>query len=316
MRTIRLNAQRFAITAWMLCAMLPAMGLAQTENVAGSKTENFEGAPAVDVLGAHDNAGRGCASCHVPHSAALSDQGFANHLLWGPPGAPDYGHQVQFVGPKGVVDLAPANLLTGDAEVSGVILCVSCHDGNVTPQNMMASRSYAQRIGLQPFIRGIPRPTLLGDELAAQFKIDHPLGQGTNIPLGSGLEFVNGKFAVEPNSPYERFVQSYGWPSLAPVQRSNPYGIDREGQPYIVCTTCHNQHAMSLYASRPGDPIAGNNSGQLYTTFFFVNGPYNPNPTVTENLEFSATSSMQFCRQCHFDLSNEGNNSVTPTIFN
>jgi hypothetical protein len=277
-----------------------------------SQSVEFSGPPAVDVLGAHDNAGRGCASCHVPHSGALSSDA-GTVWLWGATAAPEYGRAIPFQSQGSVVEVTAVTFATGDAEVSGIIVCVSCHDGNVTPQNMMASRSYAQRIGLQPFVPGVRTPTMLGDDLAAQFKIDHPLGQGTNIPLGSGLAFVNGKFEVEPDSAYARFVKSYGWPSLAPAQRSSPYGVDREGQPYVVCTTCHNQHAMSVFASRPGDAIEGDDSGRLYTTFFFVNGPYDP--TIHPKVSYSPTSSMQFCRQCHFDLSNEAHNTEAPTVF-
>ena len=36
----------------------------------------------------------------------------------------------------------------GSQEVGGILLCLSCHDGNVTPTNMMANQSYEQRIGL------------------------------------------------------------------------------------------------------------------------------------------------------------------------
>jgi len=69
-----------------------------------------------------------------------------------------------------------------------------------------------------------------------------------------------------------------------------------------------------LYASRPGDPIAGDTSGRYYTTFFFVNGPYNPD--ITRAAERNPSSGMQFCRQCHFNISNEGNNSdFIPTLF-
>jgi cytochrome c553 len=273
-----------------------------------SQSAEFTGPPAVDVLGAHDGGGRGCATCHITHGASSTDA-----TLWGAQTAPDYGPEIQLEGPKGTASVAPADFVIGEAEVSGVILCVSCHDGNVTPQNMMASRSYAQRMGLFPFVRGIPTPTLLGDELASQFRIDHPLGQSAVIPVGDGLEFTNGKFSVKPNSAYARFVQSYGWPSLAPVQRSNPYGVSRAGQPYLVCTTCHNQHAMSFYAPSPGDAIAGDSTGRVYTTFFFVNGPYNP--YADQNLNFSPNSSMQFCRQCHFNYSNEGNNTTSATLF-
>ena len=53
-----------------------------------------------------------------------------------------------------------------------------------------------------------------------------------------------------------------------PGQRSNV--------PYMVCTTCHDQHSMNVYSVvGAGNPIAGNAAG-TYAKYFFINGPYNP----------------------------------------
>lgn len=214
-----------------------------------------------------------------------------------------------------LIEAAPATLTTSESEVSGILLCLSCHDGNITPQNMMAGQSYEQRVGLRPVIRGLaPVPTLVGNELVESVAVDHPLGVDAKIEVGNGLEFVNGAFSVKPGTPYARFVENYGWPTLAPMRRSNPYGIDAEGNPYLVCTTCHNQHAMSVYVAGPESPIQGNREKQDYTTYFFVNGPYDPNIYRTDHR--ISTSNMQFCRQCHFSIANEGNNTTNvPTLF-
>ncbi|HEX8815052.1 MAG TPA: hypothetical protein VF753_06090 [Terriglobales bacterium] len=262
--------------------------------------------PAVDVLGAHDNSGRGCASCHSTHSGDSVTADYAGDF-WGKSGAPDYGRQVLLGGHGKVVEQQVARLRAQPAEINGILMCLSCHDGNVTPQNMMAGKSYEQMVGLIGSARGQRIPTLLGDTLMDRYAVDHPLGVGATIPVGDGLEFASGIFSVVPKTPYAEFVRNYGWPTLAPVQRSNPYGVDREGQPYLLCTTCHNQHAQDVYASRASSPIAGDNGDQLYTTFFFVNGPYNPN--VRDVGSFNTTSNVQFCRQCHFNLANEANNT-------
>ena len=50
----------------------------------------------VDVLGAHQNQGRGCAGCHAPHSGSFgsghggsADSG--SYALWGQDASPLYG---------------------------------------------------------------------------------------------------------------------------------------------------------------------------------------------------------------------------------
>ena len=273
--------------------------------------------PAVDVLGAHSISGRGCLGCHAPHisSPALESGQRGNLPLWGESSAPAYGATLNFGEGGHMIEATPASLTASDSEISGILLCLSCHDGNITPQNMMAGQSYEQRVGLRPSVRRqAPLPTLMGDELAGSLAVDHPLGVDAQIEVGNGLEFADGAFSVKPGTPYAKFVANYGWPTLAPIRRSNPYGIDSEGNPYLVCTTCHNQHAMSVYVARPGSPIKGSSDGQDYTTYFFVNGPYDPN--IYRDGHRISTSNIQFCRQCHFSIANEGNNTTNvPTLF-
>jgi hypothetical protein len=138
----------------------------------------------------------------------------------------------------------------------------------------------------------------------------HPFGVTAVIPAsGNGLIFANGHFSVQPGSAYEKFVHSYGLPALAPGRGRMFYGVNRAGQAFVTCTTCHDQHVMSVYTSKSDNPIGGQFSSKTYAKMFFLSGPYNPNAVVTD-LQ-TASSSVQFCRQCHFNLSNEGNHSYT-----
>src|SRR6516165_1998016 len=94
----------------------------------------------VDVLGAHNNNGRGCAGCHAPHSGAYgsghapkgnaSDTG--NYALWGQDASPLYGQTIAFGDNGSYVETLPASLTAGTADVGGILLCLSCHDGNLT----------------------------------------------------------------------------------------------------------------------------------------------------------------------------------------
>jgi hypothetical protein len=52
----------------------------------------------------------------------------------------------------------------------------------------------------------------------------------------------------------------------------------------------------------------GDGGGKFYATYFFINGPYNPN-LQGKLVSNQAASTTQFCRQCHFGEANEANNT-------
>src|ERR1700687_1759859 len=90
----------------------------------------------VDVLGAHNNGGRGCAGCHQPHSGSFGSgqKGAADsgsYALWGQDASPLYGKTVAFGDGGAFTELLPSGLVDSQ-EVGGILLCLSCHDGNVT----------------------------------------------------------------------------------------------------------------------------------------------------------------------------------------
>jgi hypothetical protein len=277
----------------------------------------------VDVLGAHNNQGRGCAGCHAPHSGSFgSGHGGAAdagaYALWGQDASPLYGKSIAFGDGGSYVEVLPTSIIetaTNGTEVGGILLCLSCHDGQVTQSNMMTNYAYEQRIGLltNTTYGSQKIPTLLGNDgtAAGNYTNDHPVGVQANISTSqNGLVWANNAFTVTPGSAFATFVANYGWPALAPGKWSAPYGVTTTGKPFVACTTCHNQHVMTVYSSSKNSPIAGNAAG-FYATYFFVNGPYNPNlQTYNTN---QAPSTTQFCRQCHFGEANESNNTNTIT---
>jgi hypothetical protein len=279
----------------------------------------------VDVLGAHNNNGRGCAGCHAPHSGAFgsgngvkSGTDAGSYALWGQDASPLYGATVAFGDSGKYTEVLPATITGGSQEVGGILLCLSCHDGNLTPKNMMANQSWEQKVGLltNTAYGAAPIPTLLGNDgtTAGNYNNDHPVGQLALISDMSayGLTFGTGKYNVPTaGSPYAQFVANYGYPALAPGKWSQPFGVTAANKPYVLCTTCHNQHVMTVYTASASSPIAGATTG-YYATYFFVNGPYNMNqagdPTGKQ-----APSTTQFCRQCHFGEANEANNTLNIT---
>ncbi|HXY50614.1 MAG TPA: hypothetical protein VEI01_14260 [Terriglobales bacterium] len=299
----------------------------------------------VDVLGAHNNNGRGCAGCHQPHSGAYgsghtvktgTDTG--NYALWGQDASPLYGQTLAFGDGGNYAEVLPATLTAGTADVGGIMLCLSCHDGTVTNTNMMAGSLYEQTIGLlkNPAYGANPIPTLLGNDkttglgssINSNYNNDHPVGtKATLVSFGSpimgatsGVTFDGTYFQVAAGSQYDTFLANYGAPAIQPGKWGPQYGI-LAGVPYVTCTTCHDQHVMTVYASYIGNKMWGgiqkDGGGKFYTKLFFINGPYNPNVTNASLANGTkAASTTQFCRQCHFGESNEANNTTgITTVF-
>src|SRR6202140_2390671 len=225
----------------------------------------------IDVLGAHNNNGRGCAGCRQPHSGSFGSgqKGAADsgsYALWGQDASPLYGATVQFGDGGSYSEVLPNTISTGSEEVGGILLCLSCHDGNMTAKNMMANQSYEQKIGLltNTAYGKQPIPTLLGNDGSTvnNYENDHPVGQLANIRTGSGLVFDGTKMSVTSGTPYAQFVANYGYPALAPGKYSQPFGVTAGGKPYVLGTTCHNQHVMTVYTSSAASPIANDGGGK------------------------------------------------------
>jgi hypothetical protein len=309
------------------------------------------GLTGVDILGAHQNGGRGCAGCHAPHSGAqggggnsaanavaFNDPLSGTQALFGQDVTPLLGYPITFG--NGYVETLPgegAAYTTQTDELRQITMCLACHDGVVAKGQMMNGQSWEQRMQLLP--KGVygtrPIPTLLGNDSgyggsAAKYGNDHPVGIAANLsqvgvwtnntttsPLTITVDPVNGITNIAPNSPaYFQFATNYGYPALAGSVWS--YGVSipnadtNPGDAFLTCTTCHNQHAMYVYVApagkQSGATIVG---GGYYPTYFFINGPYNPGtPVPNANM---ASSTTQFCRQCHFDTANETYGITTVT---
>ncbi|MBZ5648360.1 MAG: hypothetical protein LAN37_14190 [Acidobacteriia bacterium] len=286
--------------------------------------------PTGDVLGAHQNRGRGCAGCHQPHSGppgsgfATTDPANGNYALWGKDVSVLYGTQIATGDNGAYVQAFTAGMLATprNKEVNGILLCLSCHDGKYTPTNMMVGQSYEQLLGVLPSWYGsAPIPTLLGNDGsgAGNYANDHPVGTAANISdmTAYGLTMttstsksgtVSAVWTVAANSQYDNFMAVYGMPALRSV------GVNSSGKAFVACTTCHNQHIMNVFASGAGTRQIGNDGGgKYYQTFFFVRGPYNPGANTMAG-NGMASSTTQFCRQCHFGDSNEANNAARGAV--
>ena len=66
---------------------------------------------------------------------------------------------------------------------------------------------------------------------------------------------------VTAGTPYGNFVANYGYPALARESGPTPTALTPRAKPYVLCTTCHNQHVMTVYASSAKSPIAEDGGG-------------------------------------------------------
>jgi cytochrome c553 len=295
--------------------------------------------PTVDVQGAHENGGRGCAGCHAPHSGgrgagggaivstAVTGAGTAegDSGLWGTDTAAvtsaagvfnfDGSYTTSLVG----LSWSSGSLYTG------VATCLSCHDGNISKGAMMSGQAYEQSFGLLNFATNVgsngqaatvnlygaaPIPTLLGNDggVAGDYANDHPVGPLANLgkvasaALGNGLTYtVNGTKLTMSVTAGTTYANFVANYGTPAINSlaSNNDGI--AGNLYVVCTTCHNQHTQNVYASSSSKKIAGNAAGH-FATIFYVNGPYNPGAPYDPT---HVPSTNRFCLQCHFSHASE-----------
>jgi hypothetical protein len=266
-------------------------------------------APATDVLGAHLNYGRGCAACHAPHSgvygngqARTADPTSGNVALWGEDVGSLYGKTITSGG-GGYSEVLPTSMSETTTDVSGLLTCLSCHDGNYAEGAMMKNKVYETLPVTYGTVNNIP--TLLGNDgtTTENYLNDHPVGLTAVMGCGGQYNWdctISAAGAVLMTGPASsRFVTDYGF-FVSPGVYNN--------QPVVMCTTCHNQHLMNVVKVTNG-PKSGLPSG-TYATMFFIRAPYNPaSATIGSN------QTAQFCRQCHGGESNEMNNGTAVTTF-
>jgi cytochrome c553 len=258
-----------------------------------------------DVLGAHNVNGRGCIACHAPHSGARgnggSDASTGTELLWGQ----DFINQTyqtydggSFTTPANTDGFTNRTGAGADTDkLYRTSTCLSCHDGAVTVQGMTGHTVET--------VDGVnTAPTFLnqGYSLTNSHPVDIPYLPDAATIGGTTLgdhwpgTITNGRITWDTtNALANNFNNVYGHPASLVAAT--------DGQPYIECTTCHNQHSMSV--ARVRIPSTST-TRRLVPTRFFVKGWY-------DSLNPASNSATQFCRSCHAADSNEayGVNSVT-----
>jgi len=264
--------------------------------------------PSNDILGAHLNYGRGCTACHTPHSgvygngqAKTSGSNAGSEILWGEDVGGLYGKTITTGGGK-FVEVLPTSMSATTPDVKGMLTCLSCHDGNYAQSAMMKNQVYETlpaTYGTQVTV-----PTMIENNGSGggSYINEHPMGLSARVNCGGSTNWdctqANGIVSMK-GANSSRFVTHYGY-FVKPGAYSNTA--------VVVCTTCHNQHAMNVVTVN-SNSASGLPAG-TYATMFFLRGPYNPKDSNP-----MSNQTAQFCRQCHGDLSNEMNGSTAGTVF-
>jgi len=266
-----------------------------------------------DILGAHNGYGRGCVMCHAPHSGALgnglgtsTDPQNGMYALWGQNLTPLFGYSTSFSGDGNKasypVTLPASGTITSAHDANTVILfCLSCHDGVTAVVGMMKG----QTVETLPIVGG-NAPTLLAKAAPTggwAYSNDHPVGPSANVSCNpaatpeTGYNWDctgggNSTTMITPGPNMTTFLKNNPgsfWNSYSPATGKG-YPLATFGTTTVnavTCTTCHNQHSMTVAS------INGNN----YSTMFFINGQYTPLA--------GGNAVAQFCRNCHGGESNE-----------
>lgn len=262
-----------------------------------------------DVLGAHNGYGRGCVMCHAPHSGSLgngkattADPQNGMYALWGQDLTPLFGKTFDFSGDGTAaypVTLPASGTITSAHDANTVILfCLSCHDGVLTSVGMMQGHT----VETLPIVGGTA-PTLLAKAAptaGAAYNNDHPVGGSAVVSCGGQYNWdcSGGGATATPitmnGTASAQFLINY---PASFWNAGNPLATFGTTVNAVTCTTCHDQHSMTVYANPKGN----------YSTMFFIRGQYTPLA--------GGNAVAQFCRNCHGGESNEEHGLMNvPTV--
>ncbi len=114
-------------------------------------------------------------------------------------------------------------------------------------------------------------PTLLGNDgtTAGNYTNDHPVGQNAHLSNMCDLSATVSPVLLA-NSAYSAVTAGHPMRNLLPTtvgqhwllaSRATHLAVNGAGQALRLCTTCHNQHVMTVYTSSAASPIAERRGG-------------------------------------------------------
>jgi len=301
-------------------------------------------APTYDVMGAHENGGRGCAGCHAPHSggrgsggeiiigsgASATGSGTAegDFGLWGTDTNPietGYANVIAFGGGAG----APYNTgslsgLTWNSSpmYQGLVTCLSCHDGNMSKGAMMSGIAYEQAWGLLNFATKAGSngnaaavnlygpnqiPSLLGNDggTVGDYNNDHPCGPLANLGAVFGT-YLSSALQIVTNAKSGKNSVTYinGTPYANFVSGYGMFAISSMAAPSDGLLTDYYITCTTCHNQHVQNVYSGT-AGSTTGTFAKIFYVNGPYNPGAPYTPWFAPSTMRFCQQCHFSYSSE-----------
>src|ERR1039457_1274718 len=102
-----------------------------------------------DNMGAHVNFGRGCSACHIPHTGSIGTSSGATQ-------APAMLRGEYVTGTYSASEDKSFDAAVKKPEQGGLLMCLSCHDGNYAPKSMMKDSVYEAFPSTYGVIAAIP----------------------------------------------------------------------------------------------------------------------------------------------------------------
>jgi hypothetical protein len=328
------------MTLVVLAVMLVA-SVAAAQTYAGNSKGGLTG---IDVLGAHNNGGRGCAGCHAPHSGAAGGGGNAvagakytdtlsgSNALFGQDVSALFGVTLTFATDGGYVEALPgqaAAYTTNTSELRQIMMCLACHDGVIAKGQMMQGTSWEQSNNLLPAGVYGPNgiPTLLGNDNGngntSGYGNDHPVGTAATlgalrlVSAGGGKPTdpltvtMNGTSIATiiptPGSTYANFAANYGYPAIAGSAWDWGFSMPNGStDPSTAFMTCTTCHNQHvMYVyTAPRGKQVGSPIATGNYPTYFFINAPY-NPGAGNSSPTLAASTTQFCRQCHIGEANE-----------
>ena len=157
-----------------------------------------------------------------------------------------YGKTITTGGGK-FVEVLPTSMSATTPDVSGMLTCLSCHDGNYAQSSMMKNKVYETLPATYGNSNSIP--TLLGDNGTGARKLHQRTPGGTQrqtqlrrlVRIGIAAE-RNGVVQMS-GAHSSQFVTNYGF-FVKPGSYNNTA--------VVVCTTCHDPHVMNVVTVTSG----------------------------------------------------------------
>jgi hypothetical protein len=239
-------------------------------------------------LGPHNIDGRGCLSCHVPHSPFVESepQGSPGVILWGK----ELKYLFYTTSTRDTFALED-RINSPEDPVFHTVVCLACHDASIARLGMLGNTFEA--------LTSMAKSYRNDDDLGRTFTA-HPVhvpylpNTGCGVPT-PGCNPYHWPSAVDASGSLNWSQDTYSKHFTEIYGRSvRFYSTPRNGgQAMVECASCHDPHSLAFSEGRLSNGKTG-----IVPSRNFVRGWYDAEDKKSDSVS-------KFCRSCHYGNSNE-----------